>query len=151
MRRPQYIPCRCNHVVQIFDINPSLYVITFNRYIVTFYLIILTDGCDSSQRSTDEDLYKLGIRAKGDVLALRGYCNRINLIGNISDKLTRKRTLLECIKVNRRTDNTKSTVKLKRRVYFTGYMTYNTDVRRYVVVVVVRGKWILMEQLHRKE
>ena len=43
------------------------------------------------KNSTDEDLYKLGIRARGDILALRGYCNRMNLISNISDKLAQKK------------------------------------------------------------
>ena len=46
------------------------------------------------KNSTDEDLYKLGIRARGDILALRGYCNRMNLISNISDKLAQKKKLL---------------------------------------------------------
>ena len=82
--------------------------------------------------STDEDLYKLGIRAKGDILALRGYCNRMNLISNISDKLARKKTLSECIKVNGRADNTKSTVKSKGCVCYIGYMKYSTDVRGYM-------------------
>ena len=68
--------------------------------------------------STYVDLYKHGIRAKGDILALRGYCNTMNLISNISDELAPKKTLLECIKVNRRTNNTKSTVKSKVHVLF---------------------------------
>ena len=78
--------------------------------------------------STDEDLHKLGIRAKGDILALRRYCNRMNLIINISDKLARKK-LLQCIEVNGRTDNTKRTVKSKGHVCYIGNMKYSTDVR----------------------
>ena len=82
--------------------------------------------------STDEDLYKLGIRARGDILVLRGYCNRMNLISNISDKLAPKKTLMECITVTGRTDNNKSTAKSKGCVCYIGYMKYSTDVCGYV-------------------
>ena len=63
----------------------------FNRYIVAFYLLSLQMDVTAVKDSTDEDLYKLGMRAKGDILALRGYCSRMNLISNISDKLARKK------------------------------------------------------------
>ena len=56
----------------------------------------------------------------------------MNLISNISDKLARKKTLLEYIKVNGRTDNTKSTLKSNSRVCYIEYTKYSTDVCRYV-------------------
>ena len=48
--------------------------------------------------ASDDDLFKLGLGGKGDILALRGYCSRMNVINKVYDNSSRKNMLIECIK-----------------------------------------------------
>ena len=52
--------------------------------------------------ASDDDLFKLGLCAKGDILALRGYCSRMIVINKVSDISSRKKVLIECLKSNGR-------------------------------------------------
>ena len=46
-------------------------ICVFNHYIVAFYLIIVRDGCHSSQRFERWGFEQTEDRAKGDILALK--------------------------------------------------------------------------------
>ena len=52
--------------------------------------------------ASDDDPFKLGLCAKGDILALRGYCSRMIMINKVSDNSSRKKVLIECLKSNGR-------------------------------------------------
>ena len=52
--------------------------------------------------ASDDGLFKLGLRAKGDMLAFRGCCHRMNVTNKVSDNSSRKKVLIECIKSNGR-------------------------------------------------
>ena len=78
----------------IGHVNTATLVI-YLRFWSLHYLIWLTLQIDTKavKDSTDEDLYKLGLLARGDILALAEYSNRTNFICNISDKSDWKKLL----------------------------------------------------------
>ena len=87
--------------------------------------------------ASDDDLFKLGLRAKGDILALRGYCSRMNVINKVSDSSSRNKLLIECIKSNGRIGE--KAEKDKYRLCYSGFMMYDRKNRRYSQLRATNG------------
>lgn len=73
--------------------------------------------------ASDDDLFELGILAKGDILVLRGYSSGMNVINKIYDYYSRKKVLIECIKSNARIG--RKAEKDNHCLCYIGFMIYN--------------------------
>ena len=80
---------------------------------------------------------ELWLRAKGDILALRGLCSRMNVVKKVSDKQARKKELISCIKSNDRMN--KESDKEKVRLCSIGFMLYDKKSRKYVQLRATNG------------
>ena len=77
----------------------------------------------AAKDASDDDLLKLRLRTKGNILALRRYCSRMNVINKVSDDSSRKKVLIECLKSNGRIG--KKAEKDKYCLCYVGFMMHN--------------------------
>ena len=87
--------------------------------------------------ASDDGLFKLGLRAKGDMLAFRGCCHRMNVTNKVSDNSSRKKVRIECIKSNGRIS--KKAEKDTHLLSYVGFMMYDRKISK--VLTTSCNKW----------